>query len=97
MENVFVSRFERQEREVKPGSRQKAGLGREGLGERCRAQTWQICPDKGAVRDVCCHTVICKLIFGKTKASCKPSTLPFKKKRKPRNIQEVYCSLLKIK
>lgn len=38
--------------------KQKAG---EGLG----AQTWQICPDKGVVRAICCPTIGRILIFGK--------------------------------
>lgn len=55
--------------------KEKAGLGREGLREGCGAQTWQIRPDKGAVRDGGCHTVTYRLILGKTKVLCKPNIL----------------------
>ena len=40
------------------------------------------------MRDVCCRTITCKLILGKTKALYKPSTLPFEK-REGRITQEV--------
>lgn len=60
----------------------KAGLGREGLGEGCGVQTWQIRPDKGAVRDGGCHTITYKLIPGKTEGLCKPNILPLEKREK---------------
>lgn len=52
---------------------------REGLGKGCGTHAWQIRPDKGAVRDDGCHTIIYKLISGKTKGLCKPNTQSLEK------------------
>lgn len=95
MKNVYFPAGEAGER--RKAWKQKAGLGREGLGEGCGRHTWQICPDKGAVKDDGCHTITYKLISGKTKGLCKPNTLPLEKKEKNRKhgiTQEVHWSFL---